>query len=166
MSNLKLYEISDQYQFLLSQLYNDDTGEINNVALEMLQEMKEPMENKCLNVVRVFKALDAEREAIEKERKNMAAREKSLKTQVDFLKNYLLINMEKCEIKKIECPQFVISLKKNPHAVDAYDKSVIPDEYKKITIEYDIQRMKYDMLNNGVVIPGACLIQRNSVQIK
>ena len=74
---------------------------------------------------------------------------KSLKNQVDGLKSYLLSNMERCAVSEIKCPQFVIRLQKNPPSVDPYDKSVIPDEYKKITVEYDIQKIKDDLKNGS-----------------
>src|ERR1700689_1089194 len=102
MSALRLYEIADQYEFLLQDLYDEDTGEINEMSLARLQALTDPLETKCINITRIFKQIDAEREAIEKERKAMAAREKSLKNQVDGLKNYLLTNMERCSVNEIK----------------------------------------------------------------
>jgi len=163
--SLRLYEIADQYQFLLQDLYDEETGVVNETALAKLEALNEPFETKCINVTRVFKQIDAEREAIEKERKAMAAREKALQNQVNGLKNYLLSNMDRCMINEIKCPQFVIKLQNNPPSVDPYDKSLIPDEYKKISIEYDIQKIKDD-LKNGVDIPGARLVQGKSIRIR
>lgn len=165
MSALRLYEIADQYQFLLRDFYDDETGEINENALARLQALQEPLETKCINITRIFKQIDAEREAIEKERKLMAAREKALKNQVDRLKSYLLDNMERCELSEIKCPQFIIKLQKNPVSVDAYDKSVIPDQYKKITIDYDLTKIKGDIAN-GIDVPGARLVQSNHIRIR
>ena len=166
MSAMRLYQIADQYQFLLHDLYDEETGVVNETALAKLQELTDPLETKCINITRLFKELDASREAIEIERKNMAAREKALKNQVDSLKNYLLTNMERCEIKKIECPQFVINLQKNPPAVDVLNADDIPSDYDKPQKrELDISKIKSD-LQNGVVIPGVCLVQRNSIRIR
>lgn len=162
---MKLYELADQYKFLLEKLYDEETGVVNETALETLKELKDPIETKCINITKLYKSLNADYDAIKKERQLMAKREKAFKNRIDSLKNYLLTNMENCEIKKIECPQFKISLQKNPPSVDAYDKNLIPDEYKKITIDYDIQKMKMEM-QNGVVIPGARMIQSNSVRIR
>jgi len=165
MSALRLYEISEKYKFLMDDLFDEETGVVNETALVKLQELKEPLENKCINVVRVFKSLTAECDAIEKERKAMAAREKSLKTQIDWLKGYLLENMEACEVKEIKCPQFVIGLQKSPPAVDIYDENSIPDEYNRVKVERDLSMIKAD-INRGIEVPGARLIQRNSVRIK
>lgn len=165
MSALRLYEIADQYQFLMNDLYDPETGVVDEAALSRLNEINDSLENKCINITRVFKSIDAERKAIEKERKAMAARESALKNQVIRLKDYLLSNMERCEIKKIECPQFSISLQKNPASVQIDDESLIPSEFDKITIEKDISKIK-DALKNGVAIPGVRLVQKHSIRIR
>lgn len=165
MSGIRLYEISDQYQFLLQDLYNYETGEIDENILSRLNELSDTAENKCINITRLFKSIEAEREAIEKERKNMMVREKALKNQVDRLKDYLLTNMERCEIKKIECPQFVISLQKNPPSVETFDERIIPERYKKISFSWDIQKIKDD-LSVGLEIPGARMIQKHGIRIR
>jgi hypothetical protein len=166
MSMIKLYEVSDQYQFLLNDLYDYETGEVDENILARLNELTDTAENKCINITRLFKSIEATQEAIEKERKSMALRERSLKNQVDRLKDYLLTNMERCEIKKIECPQFSISLQKNPPAVEVVDKDEVPNDYdKQKERELDIAKIKED-LKNGVVIPGVRLIQRNSLRIR
>lgn len=167
MKSLKLYEIANEYQFLEKELYDEETGAINELALEKLQELAAPIEEKCINIVKVFKSMEAEQAAIEKERKAMAAREKALNNQIDRLKDYLSANMQRCNIDKISCPQFVISLQKNPPAIDYLDKTLIPDEYvRKVSFEYDAQRMKDDILKNGVIIPGVEVVQRYNIRIR
>lgn len=163
--SLRLYEIADQYRFLLSDMYDEETGEINENTIARLQELGDSMETKCINITRIFKQIDAEREAIEKERKAMSAREKALKNQVDRLKDYLSFNMEKCAITKIECPQFIISLQKNPPSVEILDENKIPQSYNRVTITHDLQKIKED-IKNGVDVPGARLVQKNSLRIR
>jgi hypothetical protein len=165
MSALRLYEIANDYKYLLQDLFDEETGEINELSLARLQALKDPLDTKCINIVKVFKEFEKEYTAISAERKAMQKREQAFKSQIDYLKSYLQTNMESCQVNKIECPQFVISLQKNPQSVDAYDKSIIPEEYKKITIDWDIQKMKDDM-KSGTLIPGARLIQKNSLRIK
>lgn len=163
--SMRLYEISDQYQFLLKDLYNEETGEVDESVLSRLNELSDTAENKCINVVRIFKEIEMQRVAIAEEKKRMAARESALKNQVDRLKNYLLVNMERCQIKKIECPQFVISLQKNPARLDITDEKLIPKEYLVTKISIDESKVK-DELKSGVIIPGARLVQGNSVRIR
>lgn len=162
---MKLYELASQYEFLLNDLYDEETGEIKEQSLARLHEIKDSAENKCINTVKVLKHMQKECAAIEIERKNMAVREKAFKSQIDRLKDYLKENMERLNINKIECPQFIIALQKSPVAVDRYEEKDIPFDYQKITVEYDNTKIKHDILN-GVVVPGARLIQNNHVRIK
>lgn len=163
--SLRLYDLAEQYNFLNDNLFDTETGVVNETALETLNEIKDSIENKCIAITKLFKSMEAEREAIEKEKKAMAARESSLKNQISRLKEYLLINMERCEIKKISCPQFSISLQKNPQSVKIDDEKLIPSDYNKVIVEKDISKIKQD-LQNGVIIPGARLVQKNSIRIR
>lgn len=163
--SLRLYQIADQYQFLLSDLYDYETGVVNETALAKLNELSGSIEDKAINITRLFKELEASAEAIEKERKAMQSRESALKNQVKSLKEYLRNNMARCEIKKIECPQFSISLQTNPPSVEITNESEIPEEYNKVKVELDVSKIKED-LKNGVVIPGARLVQGNSIRIR
>jgi Siphovirus Gp157 len=163
--NQTLYEIGEQYKFLLEDLYDHETGEVNEAVYNKLTALTDTAENKCINVTRVYKEFKKEYEAISEERQRMQAREKAFKNKIDNLKSYLLENMEKCQISKIECPQFVIGLQKNPCSVDIYNDDEVPMDYKKAKIENDITKIKDD-LKNGVIIPGARLVQTNSVRIR
>lgn len=163
--NMRLYEIADQYQFLNRDLYDPETGVVNEDTLEVLNQLNDTMENKAINITKFFKDLEKEHDAIKRERENMAAREKALKNKIDSLKNYLHFNMEKCQIKKISCPQFVISLQNNPVSLEVIDRESIPAEYLITTVTVDTQRVK-EHLKNGVAIPGARLIQKTSLRIK
>lgn len=165
MNSMRLYEIADQYQFLMDDLYDHDTGEISDKAIERLNELTDTLENKCINITRLFKSIDAEKEAIANERKKMAARESALKNQVERLKYYLLTNMERCQIKKIECPQFVIGLQKNTVSLEIFDADLIPNDYDKVTVEKDNAKIK-EALQKGIEIPGARLVQRSSIRIR
>jgi hypothetical protein len=165
MSSLRLYEIANQYQWLLSDLYDEETGVIDEMTLAKLDKLTDTLENKAINITKLFKELEANAAAIEKERKAMQARETAFKNRIKGLKEYLRHNMERCKIKKIECPQFVISLQDNPEKLDIYDESSIPPIYEVMTISLDEARIKSE-LKNGTIIPGARLTRGNSVRIR
>lgn len=162
---LRLYEIADEYQSLLDNLCDQETGEINETVANRLQELDKPLQDKCLNTVRAMKSLEYECEAIESERKNMQAREKALKAKVKWINDYLLTNMEKADIKEISCPQFVIRLRKNPESVEIYDEDVIPEEYTQTKVEISKQAIRL-AIAGGMEVPGARLVQKNSLSIK
>jgi hypothetical protein len=164
-NNLKLYEISDKYQFLLHDLYDEETGEIDESVMVKLNELSDSAETKCINIVKIFKEIDYQRLAIAEEKKRMQARETALKNQVERLKFYLQSNMDRCKIDRVECPQFVISMQKNPASLSITNAKLLPEKYMKVTVEPDNEKIKEDLKNN-VVIPGACLVQGRSVRIR
>lgn len=163
--SLRLYEIADEYKFLLDNLIDEQTGEIDETAMSRLNQLNEPLQNKCINTVRALKSIEYECKAIEEERKAMQAREKALKSQVDWIKSYLIDNMLKSGIEEISCPQFHVKTKKNPSSVDIYDDAYLPEEYKKYTISYDLIKIKND-IKSGIDVPGAKLINTTGLKIK
>ena len=165
MSSLSLYNMSEQYQFLVNDLYDPETGVVDETALERLNALEDSIQNKCINITKLFKSIEATQEAIKIEKNRLAKRESVFKNQVSRLKDFLQSNMEKCEIKKIECPEFTIAIQNNPPSVDTFDQDLIPDSYKKISIEFDIQKIKDD-LKKGVDIPGVRLVQGKSIRIR
>lgn len=166
MNSLSLYDLSDQYQFLLSELYDQETGVVNETALARLNDVTDSIENKCINITKLFKAFELTQEAIKAEKDRLAKREKVFTNQVNRLKEYLKGSMEHCDIKKIECPQFTISIQKNPKSVEVLNENLIPSEYDKIhKREIDVAKIKME-LENGVVIPGVHLVQKTSLRIR
>lgn len=162
--NMKLYEISNEYQSILNNMYDPETGEVNKESMSKLNEITESLDKKCVAVACYIENIKAECQAISDAKKRMSERESKFKRKLQNMKEYLLYNMEKSDIKKVSCSYFDISVHKNPDSVEIYDESIIPLDYDKVEIKKDIDKMRKD-LRNGIEIPGARLIQRKSVQI-
>jgi hypothetical protein len=162
-----LYEIANEYQALLEDRYDPETGEFLQPALGRIDEVSEKLEDKAIAVASYIKNLEAEREAIEKAKKNMAERESRLDKRADYLTQYLQSNMERCGITEIKSPMFVIKLKKCPISTDILDENIIPDDYKKSKeiVTIDKLKLKEEMLA-GVIVPGAALKQNNRLEIR
>jgi outer membrane murein-binding lipoprotein Lpp len=164
---MNLYEIANEYQALLEQTYDPNTGELFPQVLSKIDEISATMEDKAIAIASYIKNLDAEREAITQAKKNMAEREMRLDKRADYLTQYLQSNMERCGISEIKSPLFVIKLKKCPVSTDIIDENIIPDDYKKTkeVVSIDRIKLKEEMLA-GVVIPGAGLKQNNRLEIR
>jgi Siphovirus Gp157 len=167
MSNLTLFQIADNYLADIQKLEELDLDE--QTFLDTLEGLSGELEVKATNVAMFVKNLEASADAIEKAENQMAARRKAIEAKSERIRKYLLENMVKAGISKIECPYFVLSIRKNPPAVEALMSSSIPDEY------FDIPEQPPPVLNKkrlaedlkaGVVIEGARLTQGSSLQIK
>jgi hypothetical protein len=164
---MNLYKIAQDYENILANTFDPETGEINENAIALLEIAKSTVEEKSIAVASYIKNLDAERKAIEDAKKSMAEREKSLERRVEWLTNYLQSNMERCGISEIKSPYFGIKLRKCPISVDVQDEKIIPNDYKKTKEIVSIDKLKIkEEILAGVVVPGATLKQNNRLEIK
>ena len=162
-----LYEIATQYQADVRKLEEMELDE--QTFLDTLEGLSGDLEVKATNVAMFVKNLEASADAIKQAEKQMSDRRKAIEAKSERIRKYLLENMTKTGINKIECPYFVLSVRKNPPAVDVLMADQIPDEY------YDIPEPPPPILNKkrlaedlkaGVAIEGARLTQEFSLQIK
>lgn len=164
---MNIYDIANEYQALLEQTYDPETGEIFPQVLAKIDELSAKMEDKAIAVASYIKNLDAEREAINQAKRQMADRESKLDKRCSHLTQYLQSNMERCGITEIKSPLFVIKLKKCPVSTEITDENIIPDDYKtfKEVVSIDKVKMKERILA-GEIIPGARLSQKNRLEIR
>lgn len=164
---MNLYSIANQYQEILDKTFDDETGEVNENAIALLEIVKDNIKDKGIAIASFIKNIDAEREAIEKAKKAMAEREARLDRRVSYLTSYLQSNMERCGINEISCPYFVVKLKKCPISVDISNENEIPDDYKKVKSVVSVDKMKIkEEILAGVIIPGATLKQNMRLEIR
>jgi hypothetical protein len=167
MSALALYEISSQYLADLNKLNELELDE--QTFLDTLEGLSGELEQKAINVAMYIKNLEVSADAIKQAEKSMADRRKAIESKNERIRKYLLENMLKTGITKIECPHFVLSVRKNPASVDVLMQDQIPDEYFDIPDPLpptlNKKRLAED-LKAGVLIEGARLTQGNSLQIK
>lgn len=164
---MKLYEIANEYEQIIKGAIDEETGEVDEAALRKLDEIQESAQEKGVAVASCIKNLMAEQEAVKAARVAMESREKRLEKEMERLKDYLKENMERCGIKEISCPYFVVKVKKNPASVDVKDESLLPEEYIKRKTVSAIDKIKIkEEIMLGVHVPGAELVQKTSVTIR
>lgn len=165
--NLALYQIADAYLADIARLQDTDLDE--QTIADTIEAMGGDLETKATNVAMFIKNLDASAEQIKAAEKAMAERRKSIEHKAEHIRNYLLSNMVRTGITKIECPYFAISVRKNPPSVVVDDESSIPDTYFDTPPPparvLNKNRLKDD-LKNGAVIDGAHLESGSSLQIR
>jgi len=167
MNNLALYTIADQYLIDMQKLQEMEIDE--QTFADTLEGLSGELEIKATNVAMFIRNLEASADAIKVAEKAMADRRKLIESKANRLKEYLLENMVRTGITKIESPHFVLSVRKNPPAVDVFNQEMIPDEYFDIpeppAPSLNKNRLKED-LKAGVVIDGARLTAGQSLSIK
>jgi hypothetical protein len=116
----------------------------------------------------VFRNLEAMAAQIKEAEAAMAARRKSIEKRAASLKQYLHDNMEKAGIQKIECPWFVVSIKKNPASVVIDDEASIPADYLReipASFQPDKSLIK-QAIADGFTVPGCHIQAGTRLEIK
>jgi len=142
------------------------------ITPEMLADTIDGLEgmfnDKAINVVHVIANSDSDIAEIDSEIARLSARKKVMTNGKDRLKEYLRMNMEASEIKKIEHPLFTITLAAGRDKCEIEDPVMLPTNYTvtKTTVNPDKIKILAD-LKEGVEIPGAFMGKSlSSIRIK
>lgn len=162
-----LYKITNEYQRLLSDLIDEETGEVDQNSVMLLDNLLVEAEDKAIAVASYIKNLGAEVNAIRQAKREMQERELAIENKQEWLINYLQSNMERLGITEVKCPYFAIKLKKCPISTDIQDEDLIPDEYKKKKEVVSVDKLKIkEDLQAGIDVPGAALKTNMRLEIR
>ena len=140
---------------------DEETGEILNAeALDALQLARD---EKIEGVGLWIKNLQAEAEAVKKEKDAMADRQRRLEKKAESLKNYLVYALQG---ERFSTPRIAISWRKS-ESVLIPDEALLDDRFVNITmIKKPDKKLIKDTLKAGREVPGAELITKQNLQIK
>ena len=128
---MNLFEIASNHNAALMSL-----AEIEDIDAAMVDQILEDLEgevkDKAISVAGYFLNVEAEILAMKEAEKNIATRRKAKENSVAKLKEYLLENMLRTGITKIDSPYFKISLRQNPEAVHIFSEELIPVEFMRV----------------------------------
>lgn len=159
-----LYELSHQYREALEVLADADLPP--EVVSDTLEGLQGDLQEKATNVARFFRSLEATADAMKEAEERMAKRRKAVLNRVEQMKAYLLHNMQACQIKKIDGPEFSLSVRDNPASVVILDPAELPPELmvEKVSHSPDKRAIK-ERIEAGEVVPGARLERGQSLRI-
>ena len=163
MSELKLYELSNDYREALENLIDLE----DEAVQDTLEGLKGALEVKSINVAKYIGNLNATADSIDNAIKQMSARKKAFQNKADRIKSWLKLNMESCKITEIIAPEFALKIVNNPQKVILGDSDLIPKKFKKkvVTTTIDKNAIKKD-LSSDKEVQGARLEQSTRLQIK
>ncbi len=169
MTGLTLWQMTDQYLQALQSLA--DADELPpEIVRDTLDALGGDLKLKAANVATYVRMLDAQTEAIKAEIDRLRALEKRVDTHATRLRQYLLENMQRAGITRIEhteAPFYRISIRRNPPRVVVDNETMVPWAYRRTKEIVELARddIKRD-LAAGIDVPGAHLEQIERVEIK
>lgn len=168
-----LYEIQTQYRALMAEMEsiladpNPETLESDMAHLNELMGINaQEFQAKGDAYAAVIREKEARAESLREEANRMMALAKQADSTAEYLKSRLFAAMQEQGIASADLPHFRLSLR-NSQAVEVLDKDALPSGYLRIKTvsEPDKTALKV-ALKQGQAIPGAVLVDRQSLQIK
>lgn len=162
---------------------SDDTI-INDVAelkekmlaawFDTLDGIEEAFEDKAVNIAVIVKSLRAEAEQLKAEKLRLAKRQSQKEKAAERLEQYLLNSMQAIGREKIDKPQAVIRVKKNPEStvvdnegsfIEWAETNGYTDLLKYKDPDIKIKEVK-DLLKRNVKLPFVHLERKTKIDIK
>lgn len=171
MNNVNLYKLSAEYQHLLANLYNEETGEIDPFVDAELHALTPTVESKAIAVASWIRTLEDEKRNIEILREELLERETAYHKLIARQEKYLQTCMEMSSTSEVTCPYFTIRIKKNPYSTDIQNEAAIPEEFmrertvSKTERKPDKTAIKEHVLKTGFQVAGAHVAQKSKLEI-
>lgn len=159
---MTLYNISERYENILEVQNELTQGELAAILIDIEDEFN----TKAENIAKVIAEFDNQEIALENEIKRLNERKKAVETRKAWLKDYLLINMQRIGKSSIKSDLFTIKVRNNPPSVVLRDENRVPEEFKitKTETKVDKKSLKEFLKNNECDF--AYLESKQSVMIK
>lgn len=166
---MTLYEINSQINNLMYIIFDavdEETGEIDPDLMAQLSTLNLERDQKLDNIGAYIKNLDAEAKAIKDEMDALKKRLDQKKKRIESLKEYVAQDLLAHGETKKESTRVVFSFRKSK-AVEITDETLLPKNF--LTIKTEVKPDKVEIkhaIDSGKEVPGAELVERQSLQIK
>jgi hypothetical protein len=166
---MHLYELSERYKNILTTIENDDQFD-EEILRQNLMEITLLFEEKVESMAKIIKGLEASQTAYKAESERLAQKAKATQSKMDWLKNYLIVEMQNAKQEKVQGIVLSVSVKSNPPSCKVIDEKLIPNEFFRIipeTKEVDKIKLIANLKSTGESVPGVEFItDKKSLQIK
>jgi type I site-specific restriction-modification system R (restriction) subunit len=166
---MKLYEVANDYLALMQAIDEDEIPE--EAIADTLEAIKGEIEIKADNIACLLKNIESDISAIKAEENRLAERRKAKEKSHERIKQYLSETLQKLGINKVETARNNIAFRKSESVeIDADKFFSWAQVHRDDLLTYaepkpnktEIKRA----LKDGAEIVGACLVNKQNIQIK
>ncbi|KAE9633738.1 hypothetical protein GND95_08780 [Defluviitalea raffinosedens] len=159
-----LYELTNDFERVINMLYDPEVDE--QTIFDTLESIEYEIELKAENYAKMIKNLEADVAGLKAEEQRISDRRKSIENKIKWLKANLENSMKTTGRTKFRTALFSFSIQKNPPSLVIEDETVIPKEYFIPQPDIIDKSKLKEALKSGQVIPGAILVQEESLRIR
>jgi hypothetical protein len=166
---MRLWEITKDLEtavaFLESEEFNEDE------CVKLFDAIEDEWDDKADSVATVFKEYTAEAAALKAESDALKKRADKAEKNAEWLKKYLSDEMLKAGKAKLETKHNLVTFRKSTAVEIDENKFFLadtPNKYiiSKTTLSADKKALMVAIKEDGEVIPGAVVVERQNIQIK
>jgi hypothetical protein len=129
MNKPTLFEIAREYRTDIEKLGDLDLPD--EVIADTLESMGGDLTVKACNVAAFMAHLETVAAGMKEAESRMKARRQAVERRNERMRHYLLHGMQFAGVERIDGPDFVLSIKKNPPSVEVFDERMVPADYMK-----------------------------------
>jgi hypothetical protein len=127
---LHLYEISERYKNIMATIENDDSFDEETLRQNLLEVTTE-FNDKVESVGKIIIGLNASVTSLKTESDRLSQRAKVAQNRVDWLKNYLIVELVNAKVDKVQGQILNVTMKNNPPSCKVLDETLIPVAYSR-----------------------------------
>jgi len=159
-----LYALTNQYLALAEKLSDGDFDAATIADTIEASGINDEIAEKAQGLEYVARGAEAHNLAIDAEIARLQALKQHRMKVAAGLRGYLLDNMQRMQIERIDCPMFSISIRKNPPAVEIFDQLSLPAQFMvvpepKPPVAAPDKKAIAAAIKAGQEVPGAKLVQ-------
>lgn len=124
---MKLYQLTHQHRELerLAEVEELDDETVRNT----LEALEGEIATKAESVAAVTLNVEVFAQAAEDAAKRLTERAARARKRAAWLREYLLTNMQASGVTRFECPEFRVSIRKNPASVEVTNPGIVPARF-------------------------------------
>jgi len=166
MATPSLYQIREEHWQLIAQIEEQD-GEIYDDQMAQLGFTEEAFQAKALSCGYVYRKFEDDAMLIKAERDRLDALLKRAEKRAEKFKEFLADAMKQFKCEKITSPTMTISFRKSK-SVEITCEEDLPDEaMDEVPASWKPNKTKIKaLIENGVEVAGACIKEKQNLQIK
>lgn len=164
MSNLSLYQMTEDYRQALAVLSESDIDE--QAIADTLEGLQGELTMKAANVAAFALNLEAEAEAAKAAEDRIKRRRQVLESRAKQLREYLLSNMQRAGIAEIAAldKSFRVRVMQGRESVQIDDEAALPRDY--LVPKYEPSKtLIAQAIKDGFEVPGAQIVRKPQLRI-
>lgn len=156
---MKLYELTGAFNQVADMLEYDSE---NAAIIDTLESIDLAIEEKADGYAKLIRNQEASSKAFDEEIKWMRERKQAIDNNIKRMKLSLENAMVEIGKTKFKTDLFSFNIQKNQPSVVIIDETLVPDKFKKITIDFDKNAIKKAEED----VPGVEIKQSESLRIR